>query len=84
MIGTQMLSLRLLSKLSDSRITGGTVGFVTTALPSAASVGASIVDTNANSGVSSEGNMIAASRKPSTIVKARPISSTRSGSQGCD
>jgi hypothetical protein len=58
-----MPSLRPLSKLSASRMTGGTVRFVTTGLPSAASVGASIAASNASSSVSSEGNTIAANRK---------------------
>ena len=42
-IGTQMPSLRPLSTFRPSRTVAGTAGFVTTALPSAASVGASIV-----------------------------------------
>jgi hypothetical protein len=75
-----MPSLRPLSKLSDSRITAGTVRFVTTGLPSAASVGAGIAASKAISSVSSDGDTIAANRKPSTIVKGRPISSSRSGS----
>ena len=41
MIGTQMPSLRPLSKLRLSRIADGTAGFVATGLPRAASVGAS-------------------------------------------
>jgi hypothetical protein len=75
-----MPSLRPLSKLSASRITAGTVRFVTTGLPSAASVGASIAASKANSSVASEGNTIAATTKPNTIVNGRPISRSRSGS----
>jgi hypothetical protein len=58
----------------------GTAGFVTTGLPSAASVGASSADSNAISKISSQGNTIAANKKPSTIVSGKPISSSRSGS----
>jgi len=61
-------------------VTAGTAGFVTTGLPSAASVGASSAASNAISKISSQGNTIAANKKPSTIVSGKPISSSRSGS----
>jgi hypothetical protein len=43
--------------LSDSRITCGTVGLVTTGLPSAASVGASIAASKATRALRVEGNL---------------------------
>jgi hypothetical protein len=55
-----MPSLRPLSRLSASRVTAGTAGFVKTGLPSAASVGASSAASNAISKISSQGNTIAA------------------------
>jgi len=78
-IGTHMPSFRPLSTLSASRMTAGTAWFVTTGLPSAASVGASIAASKAISNVPSNGNTIAASTKPSTIVSGRPTKSSRSG-----
>ena len=57
----------------------GTVGFVTTGLPRAASVGASIAASNAISKISSEGNTIAAKTNPSRIVSGRPTPRSRSG-----
>ncbi len=65
--------------LSASRMTDGTPGFVTTGLPSAASVGASIAASKAISSGAIPGNITIATRKPSTIVSGSPISSSLSG-----
>src|SRR5215472_13925897 len=76
-MGTQMPSLRPLSKLSASRIAAGTAGLVTTGLPRAASVGANIAASKAISKIASPGKTTAAARKPSTIVSGKPIPSSR-------
>jgi hypothetical protein len=56
-------------------MTGGTVGFVRTGLPSAASVGASIAASNAISKIPSEGNTII---KPTTVNTIGPLTKDRS------
>jgi hypothetical protein len=59
----------------------GTAGFVTTALPSAASVGASIVARIATSRIPSPGKSRTPVPIPSRIVSGSPIRSSRPGSR---
>ena len=77
--GTQMPSLSPLSTLSPWRIRCGTRGSVTTACPSAASVGASTTARITASPMLSSPKIAAAATAPSAIVSGRPMPSSRTG-----
>ena len=77
--GTQMPSLRPLSTLSPWRIRCGTRGSVTTACPSAASVGASTTARITASPMLSSPKIAAAATAPSAMVSGRPMPSSRTG-----
>src|SRR4051794_26144113 len=77
--GTQIPSLRPLSTLSPCRIRRGTRGSVTTACPSAASVGASTTARITASMTVNWPNTAAAATAPRAIVSGRPIPSRRTG-----
>jgi hypothetical protein len=77
--GTQMPSLRPLSTLSPCRIRCGTRGSVTTACPSAASVGASTTARITASSMLSSPTTAAAATAPSAMVNGSPIPSSRTG-----
>ena len=79
--GTQMPSFRPLSTLRPCLMSSGTASLLTTACPSAASVGASIVASSASSKRDSSTLSSHATPKPSAIVSGRPTSSNRTGSQ---
>ena len=74
-----MPSLRPLSTLRPWRILDGSRGSVTTAWPSAASVGARRTASTSASGTVSAPNSAAATIAPSTIVSGSPIPSRRAG-----
>jgi hypothetical protein len=78
-MGTQMPSLRPLSTFSPSRTGAGTFSFVTTALPSAASVGASIVARIATVSSGRSGKSSHPTPKPKAMVSGSPIISMRCG-----
>ena len=71
--GTQMPSLSPLSTLSPWRMRCGTRGSVTTACPSAASVGASTTARITASSMLSSPKTAAAATAPSAIVSGRPM-----------
>ena len=79
-MGTQMPSFRPLSTFRPWRISSGTDSLVTTALPSAASVGASMVASRAMVNRDRLSTSSTPTPKPSTMVNGRPISSNRAGS----
>ena len=74
-----MPSFRPLSTLIVERIILGTFGSVTTALPSAASVGVSNNASKIMYVIGCSGNSHTATAVPATIVKGRPIKSNRAG-----
>jgi hypothetical protein len=75
--GVAIPSLRPLSTVMSRRTRDGTVGFVTTGTPNAASVGASAAATSRASHTSSPDTSQRASTHPSTMVSGRPIPSNR-------
>ena len=77
--GSAIPSFRPLSTLSAWRMRRGTRGFDTTALPSAASVGASIAARIAASHTSRSPRITEAPTQPSPIINGRPIPSRRAG-----
>ena len=77
--GTQMPSLRPLSTLRAWRMRCGTRGSVTTAWPSAASVGASTTARITASPKLSSPKIAAAATAPSAMVSGRPMPSSRTG-----
>jgi len=77
--GTQIPSLRPLSTFSPWRMRDGRLGSVTTACPSAASVGARRMPTTRASTSVSEGKSAAAAAAPATTVSGSPIPSRRAG-----
>ena len=74
-----MPSLSPLSTLSPCRIREGTLGSVTTACPSAASVGASTIASKTASMNASSPSTATPASAPATIVSGSPIASRRSG-----
>ncbi len=76
-IGTQIPSFKPLSTLSPSRILAGTNLLLTTALPSAASVGANNVAIIATSNKLRSSNIRRPTPKPSRMVKGSPINNKR-------
>ncbi len=77
--GVTIPSLRPLSTFSARRIRTGTDLLVTTARPSAASVGARMVATKAAAPHPTAGNVRYASTAPATIVSGSPTNSSRLG-----
>ena len=77
--GVAMPSFSPLSMLSARRIRTGTALSVTTAIPSAASVGASTAAMRAASAQVSPGNTSIATTAPSTRVRSSPTLSSRAG-----
>src|SRR4051794_2854699 len=77
--GTQIPSLSPLSTLRPWRMRAGSRGSVTTACPSAASVGASTTARITASSTVSSPKTAAAAIAPTRIVSARPIPSSRTG-----
>ena len=77
--GTQIPSFRPLSTLRPWRIRDGSLGSVTTAWPSAASVGASTTARTSASGTESAPNSTGGERAPSAIVSGSPMPSRRAG-----
>ena len=77
--GTQIPSLSPLSRLSPWRIGCGTRSSLTTAWPSAASVGASTMLRITASQTVSTLKIAAAATAPSAIISGRPMPSSRSG-----
>ena len=78
-IGTQIPSFRPLSTFSPWRIPSGTDALVTTALPSAASVGATMVANRARANRDSSSMSSTPTPNPNRIVSGRPINSSRTG-----
>ena len=77
--GVAIPSLRPLSTFSARRILAGTAGFVTTASPRAASVGARIDAMSAAAAHPASGKSNLAATVPRTIVSGRPTRSSRTG-----
>ena len=77
--GVTIPSLRPLSTLSARRIRMGTTLFVTTANPSAVSVGARITAINAAAAQGISGNTRWASSAPARMVSGNPTNSSREG-----
>ena len=77
--GVMMPSFSPLSTLSARRMRTGTARSVTTAKPSAASVGARIVATRSAVAQVMSANIHRASRAPAITVSGRPMNSSRSG-----
>ena len=77
--GRAMPSLSPLSMFSACRIRAGTRGLETTALPRAASVGASIAPSVAASQTSRSPSTASAASQPNRIASGSPMPSSRAG-----
>ena len=78
--GVAMPSFKPLSMLSARLIRNGTAELVTTAMPSAASVGARMAAMSAASDQEIDGNTTRAASAPSAMVKGSPMPRSRNGS----
>ncbi len=82
-MGTHRPSLSPLSMFRPSRTSFGTALLVTTALPNAASVAASMVPKIAASNRDSLSNRTAAAKVPRKMTPGRPTSNIRDGMRNC-
>ncbi len=82
-IGNTIPSFKPLSTFSVWRIRNGMEGLLTTACPSAASVGARMAASNAASQIENSGTINLATTAPSKIVSGKPTPSNRNGIRYC-